>query len=107
MIVLEFLTDIWSDWGGLLIPAITLIVFIIALIARIKKHKSTREPLNITGLIGKLLGALVFRGLPRSITGDPSTGHVQKPDFSYDDSEEDVINHDADKESNENRRKQR
>lgn len=103
--MLEFLVDIWGDWGGLLIPTIVLIVFIIALIARVKKYKSTQESLNITGLIGKILGALVFRDLPRSITGDPPTGHTQKPDFSYDSSEENTINNDTQKNKHKRERK--
>lgn len=85
--MLEFLSD---NWGGLLIPVFVLIVFLLCLVRRIKRYKSDQTPLNLAGLIGKILGALVFRDLPRAITGSPPTGKFQKPDFSYDDCENDT-----------------
>lgn len=54
------------------------------------KRKSQQPSANTLGLLGKVLGALVFRGLPRNIVGDPPTGHFQKPDFSYDEGEEET-----------------
>lgn len=87
--MLEFLIN---DGGGLLIPALVLIVCIVSIIRKIKKRKPHQPAPDNIGLLGKIMGALVFRDLPRSIVGDSPTGHFQKPDFSYDDCEEEVSN---------------
>lgn len=83
--MLEFLIN---NWGGLLIPTLAFIAFIVSMIRKIKKRKSPQPSPTAIGLLGKILGALVFRGLPHDIIGDSPTGHFQKPDFSYDDREQ-------------------
>lgn len=93
--MLEFLID---NWGGLLIPTLALMIFIISIIKRIKEKKEQQSFPNIIGLLGKILGALVFRDLPHTIVGNPPTGHFQKPDFSYDDCEKTIIDDSIDKE---------
>lgn len=83
--MLEFLMD---NWGALLIPGVVVIVMVISIIRIIINSKSNKMAPDLFGLLGKIFGASVFRGLPNSITGAPPTGHYQKPNFSYDEEKE-------------------
>lgn len=67
-----------------------IIVVIIGCVQRAKERKYTgkKNDVDMLGTVGKVIGNSVFRGLPTDITGMPPSGHFQKPDFSYDEKEE-------------------
>lgn len=85
------LESLINEYGGLLFPLLVLIVIIVSLIRNIRKRNARQPTASTLGLLGKILGALVFRDLPRNIVGEPPTGRFQKPDFSYDEGEEETV----------------
>lgn len=85
------LESLINEYGGLLFPLLVLIVIIVSLIRNIRKRNAHQPTASTLGLLGKILGALVFRDLPRNIVGEPPTGRFQKPDFSYDEGEEETV----------------